>query len=348
MKDTDANRLAARAAFALVFAWSVIAIAALLPDGTALAQEQAHTVTVTVDGVRSDEGLVTGSLCDDPVTPLCSTYVARTRPAGGRAELRFVGVTAGLYALSTVHDEDGDGRTEIPPEGYAFGNNSATPVFEISSIRVEADVATAVLMTYPGSAPRMGSQGAPPPEGVVRIDVRDDGLYGELYVPDGAGGPLPAVILLDGSNGGLDGISAIAGPIALEGYAALALAYFAAGGAPLPFLRPDISLYDPNGPTTPLFVSALEAGAPAETEIAVERINGPILLIAGADDEVWPSSAMAERIVARLSRAGFAHEVENVVYSGGHYVLTGNPDALPRVLEFLGRGLGDGQSRTDR
>lgn len=41
-----------------------------------------------------------------------------------------------------------------------------------------------------------------------------------------------------------------------------------------------------------------------QASIPVEKIAGPLLLISGADDEVWPSSKMAEMVMARLH----AHE----------------------------------------
>jgi uncharacterized protein len=397
----------------------------------AAAQTPGRTVTVTVDGVRSDGGRVTGSLCNDPATPFCSTYVARTKAAPGRVDLRFENVAPGRYSLSTVHDEDGDGRTEIPPEGFAFGNNSASPAFNVASFAVEGDMTTAVMMTYPGQV-RTGSQGVAPPEGVARIDVRENGLYGELYVPKSAAGRLPALILLEGSSAGLDSISALAPPFAKEGYATLALAYFGevglpqslegipleyfdkavawlqaqpnvdpqkigilgvsrgaeaallvgarnpavhaivaagpssvawrgldfndpansepawtVGGAPIPFLSADLSLYDPNGPQTPMFVSALNGAdakpdAKSEAVIAVERINGPLLLISGGDDQIWPSPVMADRIVKRLAKVSFAHEVENVVYPGAsHYVFAGSTDSLARALAFFKAALKD-------
>src|SRR5688572_10968186 len=107
------------------------------------------TVTVAVEGVRSNGGRVTGSLCSEAPTVFCSTYVARTPAAAGRVQLRFAGVAPGRYALSTVHDEDGDGRTEIPPEGFALGNNAIAPTFEASSVQIGGDMALTVTMTYP-------------------------------------------------------------------------------------------------------------------------------------------------------------------------------------------------------
>lgn len=392
-----------------------------------LAQTPGATVTVTVENVRSDGGQVTGSLCNDPKTPFCSTYIARTRSVPGRSVLVFEGVVPGRYALSTVHDENGNGRTEIPPEGYGFGNNSPAPIFELSSIDVAGDRATTVNLTYYG-ATRTGSRGIDPPEGVARTDIRNDGLYAELYAPKTSTGRMPAVILIDGTSPGLDGVSVLAAAYAREGVAALALAYFGETGLPsaltnipleyfdtalnalkarqeidpgkigvlgvsrgseaafhlaarhsdiraivavgpsavvwqgydpaapevavpawtvgaqaVPFLKADTSLYDPDGPQAPMFVSALaKLGTRTDVLLPVEKINGPLLLMSGQDDNIWPSAGMAQSIEARLLTSGFPHDVESIVYAGsGHAVLGIESDAIARTQAFFKRTLGD-------
>ncbi|QQX85874.1 acyl-CoA thioesterase/BAAT N-terminal domain-containing protein [Cupriavidus necator] len=63
--------------------------------------------------------------------------------------------------------------------------------------------------------------------GVVREDIRVDGLVGTLYRPPGAG-PHPAVMVLNGSGGGIN--EPRAALYASHGYAALALGYFKAPG----------------------------------------------------------------------------------------------------------------------
>jgi dienelactone hydrolase/uncharacterized protein (DUF2141 family) len=400
-----------------------------LASCTALARTPGATatVTVTVENVRSDGGQVTGSLCADPKETFCSTYVARTKAVPGRSVLVFEGVTPGRYSLSTVHDENGNGRTEVPPEGYAFGNNSPAPIFDLSSFEITGDKAMTVGLNYYG-ATRMGSRGIDPPEGVVRTDIRNDDLYAQLYTPKNATGRVPAVILIDGSTPGLDGVSVLAAAYAREGIAALALAYFGetdlptamtnirleyfdaalatlkarpeidpgkigvlgvsrgsepafllaarnpdiraivavgpsavvwqgydpatpeatvaawtASGQPLPFLMADASLYDPNGPQAPMFVSAL-AKLEARTEVLlpVEKINGPLLMMAGKDDRIWPSASMAQSIEARLLSSSFPYDVENILYAGsGHSVLGIEPDAIVRTLAFFQRTLGE-------
>lgn len=62
-----------------------------------------------------------------------------------------------------------------------------------------------------------------PGEGLTRIPLEQDGLYGFLYHPV-SGGPFPGVIILGGSSGGL--YEWLAQAFASNGFAALTLAYF--------------------------------------------------------------------------------------------------------------------------
>ncbi|MGH9717448.1 MAG: acyl-CoA thioester hydrolase/BAAT C-terminal domain-containing protein [Candidatus Acidiferrales bacterium] len=59
--------------------------------------------------------------------------------------------------------------------------------------------------------------------------------------------------------------------------------------------------------------------AVARAAIPVEQISGPICLISGGDDHVWPAEEMAGAIVSRLKERGFQHAVERFHYpSAGH------------------------------
>lgn len=54
-------------------------------------------------------------------------------------------------------------------------------------------------------------------------------------------------------------------------------------------------------------------------EIPVERIHGAVILISGRDDEVWPSTEMADDIMARLRQHRFAHPFVHLAYDhAGH------------------------------
>ena len=73
---------------------------------------------------------------------------------------------------------------------------------------------------------------------------------------------------------------------------------------------------------TPGFLAALEdAEAVAAAEIPVERINGPVLLISGTDDAVWPSTVLSEFAVRRLRAHHHPHPVEHLVYDGAGHVI---------------------------
>jgi dienelactone hydrolase len=112
-----------------------------------------------------------------------------------------------------------------------------------------------------------------------------------------------------------------------------------------------------------------EAAVEAAT-IPVEQIGGPILLVSGKDDQMWPSALFARRVMERLERMHFRHSFTHLSYANvGHrisapfvpttvnkslhpvrrqvYAFGGTPaasaaaraDSWPRVLEFLQRAL---------
>jgi dienelactone hydrolase len=55
--------------------------------------------------------------------------------------------------------------------------------------------------------------------------------------------------------------------------------------------------------------------------IPVEKIRGPILLISGGDDHLWPAAEMSEAIVARLQRNGGAHAAEHLHFARAGHML---------------------------
>lgn len=63
-----------------------------------------------------------------------------------------------------------------------------------------------------------------------------------------------------------------------------------------------------------------EAALVAAT-IPVERIAGPVLLISGEDDQMWPSTPMAERIMQRLAERHFSWPYHHLRYpDAGHLI----------------------------
>ena len=73
---------------------------------------------------------------------------------------------------------------------------------------------------------------------------------------------------------------------------------------------------------TPLMEIFLENPAKVESAaIPVEKINGPVLLVSGDEDDLWPSTPMANQIMARLKRAGHPFPDRQLVYAGaGHFI----------------------------
>jgi dienelactone hydrolase len=144
------------------------------------------------------------------------------------------------------------------------------------------------------------------------------------------------------------------------------------GGRGLPYVARvsnDAIEPDANGVVslTPAFLRYLENEERAEAAaIPVERINGPILLISGGSDALWPSAHFSRLIVERLERNRFPHPYQHLTYEGsGHTIgpryapstvtkgyhnirkiyidLGGTPSAIaharedswPKVLQFL-------------
>ncbi|QNL22200.1 hypothetical protein HZR84_09700 [Hyphobacterium sp. CCMP332] len=65
--------------------------------------------------------------------------------------------------------------------------------------------------------------------------------------------------------------------------------------------------------------------------IKVEKINGPILLLSGKSDDVWPSAQMANMIEDRLKAFNLGQKVQNIQYDDAGHLISGNPDSQTEV-----------------
>lgn len=248
-------------------------------------------------------------------------------------------------------------------------------------------------------------------------EIDTPSVTGVLAQPDGAG-PWPAVVAFGGSGGGLGPSIGWAPALAAEGFAVLAVAYFAAPGLPSALVDIEVEvveravawLFDgsyvagatvavmgmsrgselallastvvdrvgpvvafapsgiswsglgPGGPVDaaawtfrgePVPYVAMTAGPPpiapptegplalrpmfdavladparwSNGEIAVERAKGPILLVSGEADAMWPSTPMAELIVHRAAERGLRHRVTHLHYPDAGHTGAGVPDA---------------------
>ena len=111
-------------------------------------------------------------------------------------------------------------------------------------------------------------------------------------------------------------------------------------GCDLPFARFEPTAVDWH--QTPLrltrgFVAGLSDTATASAaEIPVERINGPVLLISGTDDQVWPSNLLAEIAARRLRDRGHPFSVEHLSYEGaGHGIMPPHPQVSFGATHFV-------------
>lgn len=65
--------------------------------------------------------------------------------------------------------------------------------------------------------------------------------------------------------------------------------------------------------------------------IRVEIINGPILLLSGKDDKVWPSAYMADKIAQRIKENDFQHTFQNIQYENAGHLISSNPEVFSKV-----------------
>ncbi|HUU06373.1 MAG TPA: acyl-CoA thioester hydrolase/BAAT C-terminal domain-containing protein [Patescibacteria group bacterium] len=116
------------------------------------------------------------------------------------------------------------------------------------------------------------------------------------------------------------------------------------GGRPLPFVPFKVSAQEKEiygrgelASFVPFFRDGLaqaDAATVAKAAIPVEKIAGPILLISGSDDRIWPAGAFCAAIAARLEKAGFPHQVRHLsIENGGHnscvpFLITANHGLL--------------------
>ncbi|WP_395329776.1 DUF2141 domain-containing protein [Novosphingobium sp. BL-8H] len=118
-------------------------------------------MTATVTGLRSQKGNVLACLTANPrAFPDCKDDPqARklTVPAAGLSRLDFGAMPEGRYAISLIHDENGNGRLDtalaIPREGFGFSRDAPVrfgpPSFDKAAFVVGADpVRLEIRMRY--------------------------------------------------------------------------------------------------------------------------------------------------------------------------------------------------------
>ncbi|MEP7348790.1 MAG: DUF2141 domain-containing protein [Sphingorhabdus sp.] len=116
---------------------------------------------LSISGLRNAKGQVMVCLTANPKAfPDCSKDAnaqKRVVAAADAANIHFAGVTPGIYAISLIHDENGNGKLDtlvmIPNEGFGFSRNPTItfgpPKFKSASFIVGSAVsAQSVKMKY--------------------------------------------------------------------------------------------------------------------------------------------------------------------------------------------------------
>ena len=103
------------------------------------------------------------------------------------------------------------------------------------------------------------------------------------------------------------------------------------GGEPLPFVPIEIDdelmqqFYSENAKGIAVLDCYLKplnnSSAVEKAVIKVENINGPVLLLSGSDDKMWPSKQMSEMVVERLKEHSFSFPYNHVSFEdAGHNI----------------------------
>ena len=82
-----------------------------------------------------------------------------------------------------------------------------------------------------------------------------------------------------------------------------------------------------------LYADGLKAiDAHPDAVIPVERINGPIILVCGQVDTLWPSCPMADQVAARLRQKGFKPAIQVLTYPDAGHAVFGPPVAVTEQI----------------
>ena len=73
--------------------------------------------------------------------------------------------------------------------------------------------------------------------------------------------------------------------------------------------------------------------AVALAEIEVEKINGPILILSGTQDDQWPATKMSQQIINRLAKKEFKYSYQHLPFEGGHIEPLNHFDKIFNFLE---------------
>jgi uncharacterized protein len=149
-------------------------------------------------------------------------------------------------------------------------------------------------------------------------------------------------------------IAAVPSSVVFQGIGGRPLSSWSYKGEPIPFVP--YAHYDFSKIVNDQYVevyrlSLEQTEAVDKAVIKVENINGPILLLTGEKDTMWPSSQMGDMIVRRLKEKRFSHWYRHFAYENAGHTLNENHmmggtaegnkkariESQQRVIDFLNK-----------
>jgi uncharacterized protein (DUF2141 family) len=137
----------------------ILGLAALL-SGVAASAAADASLDVSVTGLRNKKGNILICLtANSKAFPDCSkdpNAMKRSVKANAGGSISFADVAAGTYALSLIHDENGNGKLDtslaIPSEGFGFSRNPkitfGPPKFKSAAFVISGASSQSVKMKY--------------------------------------------------------------------------------------------------------------------------------------------------------------------------------------------------------
>jgi dienelactone hydrolase len=117
------------------------------------------------------------------------------------------------------------------------------------------------------------------------------------------------------------------------------------GGHAVPYAPYDVSA--PFTSLRDLYARSLAKAAPA-AQLPIERIKGPVLLVSGREDAVWPSTQMADALVSRAERLG-KKDVKHLAFDQAGHAAFGKPApsvaVIPPALVAQSGGTAEGNQQ---
>lgn len=233
--------------------------------------------------------------------------------------------------VATAFRPEGDGP--FPPVLVLSGTGGA--ILEgIAAVLASRGFAT-IAMAY------FGREGLPPQSVEIPIEYFRKGLDWMLAQDWVAPGRIGVYATAKGAEAGILLGAHYDDVCTVVGYNASGLAYEAlsltsadgspwtVGGEPVPFLSVatdfagvrTATLDDPFC-STPAFLEALrDAEGVSRAMLPVEAVGGPLLLVTGTDDQVWPAWHHAELVLERMAAHGLADRVTHLAFEDAGHVL---------------------------